>query len=95
MGVDFDINERGIFLLATIKFPQYEYGSITYKIEIIPTICNYGGIRWWFICPITGEKCLKLYFDGSIGSREGLGLKYASQLETKTYRTYKNILDLI
>ncbi len=95
LKIDFEISEKSISLLISIRFPQYEHGSVTYKVEIVPVQCNYWGVRWWFICPITWEKCLNLYFNGSLGSREGLGLKYASQLESKTYRAYKKLLSVL
>lgn len=57
-----------------------------------------GGVRYWFICPITQKRCQKLYFEpstGRVGSRGGLGIPYASQqqkgmLEEVTRTKLKN-----
>ena len=33
-----------------------------YQIRLITTVPNFGGIRWWFICPLCEEtRCAKLY----------------------------------
>jgi hypothetical protein len=51
---------------------------------------NYGGLRWWFVCPVTGKWTTKLYLlpGGSVWvSREGGGLTYLSCRESGRYRT--------
>lgn len=71
-------NHLSIFL-STSLFP----------VQIVATPCNYGGYRWWFVCPKTFKKCLYLYFspsDGMYYSREALSLSYASQNESRIGR---------
>lgn len=43
---------------------------------------NFGGRRWWMICPYGGGRCGKLFLPGGgdrFASRRRLGLAYASQ----------------
>jgi hypothetical protein len=36
-----------------------ERKDYTYTVPVVSTRCNYGGMRWWFICPIVmnGRAC--------------------------------------
>lgn len=81
-------------LFITIYSRQYEWANATWRVQLIKEECNYGGGRWWFICPITGKKCVNIYFYDTIGSREGLWLKYPSQLESQKHRAYKHFFDM-
>ena len=41
----------------------------------------FGGVRWWFVCPLSGRRVRKLYLHQGydyFGSREALGLTYQS-----------------
>ena len=41
---------------------------------------NYGGRRWWFLCPLVRRRAAKLYLPPGgrlFGSREAYGLTYA------------------
>jgi hypothetical protein len=60
-----------------------------YKIPITSTNPNYGGKRWWFICPLKGcsRRVGKLYLTGTyFGCRKCLNLSYESQNEAPHYR---------
>src|SRR5580693_8585415 len=35
--------------------------NMDYKIALTRTVPQYGGSRWWFICPGTGRRVTKLY----------------------------------
>lgn len=53
-----------------------------YVIALSTTDPNFGGLRWWFLCPLTGDRVAKLHLPsgGSIfGSRKAYGLAYRSQ----------------
>ena len=42
---------------------------------------HFGGIRWWFVCPVSGRRVRKLYLHigcDYFASREALGLTYQS-----------------
>ena len=65
--------------------------AVNYKVQLVTTKPNYGGRRWWFICPIVRRdggpprRVAKLYLpSGSkyFGSREAYGLTYTSCQES-------------
>ena len=65
--------------------------AVDYKVRLVTTKPNYGGHRWWFICPIVRRdggpprRVAKLYLpSGSkyFGSREAYALTYASCQES-------------
>jgi hypothetical protein len=59
-------------------------------IQLRTSVPNYGGLRWWFVCPVTGNWTMKLHLPpgGSQWvSREGGGLTYLSCRESGRYRT--------
>jgi len=31
-----------------------DIGAQDYKISLVATRCNYGSVRWWFVCPVAG-----------------------------------------
>jgi hypothetical protein len=64
------------------------------KIELISTVCNYGGIRYWFLCPAVkdevycGNRVTKLFLPpgGSVfGCRQCYDLTYQSCQESHKY----------
>jgi hypothetical protein len=62
-----------------------EYGSISDEVHYDTTPCNFGGVRYWFVCPHCDKRAGKLF-----GGRRGLAcrkcydLNYFSQQHTKT-----------
>ncbi|MEH6476222.1 MAG: hypothetical protein V7727_11060 [Sneathiella sp.] len=58
-----------------------------YRIYLTTTVPNYGGLRWWFICPITGDKTYTLHTVGGrkFASRKVYNIGYQSQQESKLY----------
>ena len=74
-----------------------------YKIWLTSTSCHFGGLRWWFICPLTleGRPCRrrvgKLYKDGDyFGCRHCYDLTYQSKKAPKRSGWYAsfNFLEL-
>ena len=64
---------------------------VDYKVRLVTTKPNYGGLRWWFICPIVRRdggpprRVAKLYLPPGgkyFGSREAYGLTYTSCQES-------------
>jgi len=35
--------------------------DVRYQVQLVQTRPNYGGIRWWFLCPRSGRRVAKLY----------------------------------
>ncbi len=68
---------------------------VDYRIRLDATKPNYGGFRWWFICPLVRQdggpprRVAKLYLPPGgryFGSREGYGLTYTSCQESGQFR---------
>lgn len=58
-------------------------------IQMTTTVPNYGGLRWWFICPLSGDRVAKLHLPNGasiFGSRKVHGLAYRSQRESQPDR---------
>jgi hypothetical protein len=64
---------------------------VDYRVRLSTTWLNFGGLRWWFLCPLAranggpARRVAKLYLPpGQIyfGSREGHGLTYTSCQES-------------
>ena len=60
-----------------------------YSIRLVTTKCHFGGLRWWFICPLVvsgvacGGRVRKLYLPGRyFGCRKCLDLTYTSSQES-------------
>ena len=54
------------------------------RIRLTTTTPYFGGIRWWFRCPLSGRRVRKLYLVWGcdyFASRAALGLAYASTRE--------------
>lgn len=85
-----------------IKYIQFNY-TITdrdtgdkkeydYKVPLVTTPCNYGGVRYWFICPLTkegvfcGRRVGVLYLSPGasyFGCRHCYNLTYESRNESR------------
>jgi len=70
-----------------------EKECMDYKVELTTTTCNYGGKRYWFICPLTknGQYCGRrvgvLYGIGKwFGCRHCGQIAYAAQMKGGKYR---------
>ena len=48
---------------------------------------QYGGRRWWFVCPLTGDRVAKLYLppgQNRFASRRAYGLSYSSSRKSRS-----------
>ncbi len=67
-------------------------GNQTQFIQITSSPCRFGGKRWWWICPRTGQRVAMLFLpNGGIQfwSREAYGLGYQSTRETRIDRAHR------
>jgi hypothetical protein len=70
-----------------------EKESMDYKIQLTTTPCHYGGVRYWFICPLTkndkycGRRVGVIYSTGKyFGCRHCGEIAYAAQKQGGKYR---------
>lgn len=59
-----------------------------YKIRLCHTTPNYGGKRWWFICPAQGcgKRVGVLFLASILACRHCYNMAYSSQNEAEHYR---------
>src|SRR5262249_51545398 len=63
--------------------------DLDYSVRLVTTPCHLGGVRWWFICPLSrngvgcGRRVRKLYLCGKyFGCRHCHNLTYRSCQES-------------
>src|SRR5207253_2236084 len=68
--------------------------GVGYSVRLVTTPCHLGGVRWWFVCPLSrggvacGRRPRKLYLVGRyFGCRRCHGLTYTST-QTSDSRVY-------
>ena len=71
-----------------------EKKNFNYRNQIVTTPCNYGGVRYWFICGLTvngkycGKRVRTLYKNGDyFGCRHCYNLSYDSRNESRHFRS--------
>jgi hypothetical protein len=76
--------------------------SIAYPIRLVTTPCHLGGVRWWFVCPLTrggvacGRRVRVLYLSGRyFGCRHCHNLTYTStqQSDARVYAALRDGID--
>lgn len=77
--------------------------DVAYPVGLAATPCHLGGVRWWFLCPLSvgggpcGRRVRKLYFRGRyFGCRRCHGLTYltSQQSDRRVYAALKRGIDL-
>jgi hypothetical protein len=56
--------------------------ELDYKINLTTTKCNFGGVRYWFICPDCNKRVCVLYADILFKCRSCLGIVHKSRNES-------------
>jgi hypothetical protein len=89
IGYDADLRDHDA---AWIRLHYTANGEpVDYKVRLVSTRPHYGGLRWWFICPLVRRdggpprRVAKLYLPPGgryFGSRVGHGLTYLSCQES-------------
>jgi len=80
--------EHSVRFIYTVTKVTGEKKSHDYEVLIETTPCNYGGVRWWFLCPICFRRCRILYQPPSqsvFACRVCHDLSYRSRQEGKNY----------
>lgn len=78
-----------------------EKENMDYKVPLTTTLCNYGGKRYWFICPLykNGQYCGRrvgiIYSIGKwFGCRHCGEIAYNSQMQGGRYKGFVSIPDI-
>jgi hypothetical protein len=80
-------NTGSLHLISVTRFDQLGRPVRTegQTIQMVVTIPPYGGRRWWFLCPSTGQRAMKLHLPYDawfFASRQAYRLGYAVQRES-------------
>lgn len=94
IGIEVSVNRKGfgedyvrLFYTQTDRFTGEKKKDFDYRIELVTTPCHFGGVRFWFICPLIvnesycGRRVGKLYLPGNatyFGCRHCYNLTYGS-----------------
>lgn len=76
--------DAGTFVADYAVTRRGERVPVTLSIGLASFPQPFGGRRWWFLCPVTGDRATKLYLPSSatkFASRRAHGLAYRSQRE--------------
>ena len=67
---------------------SYRGQSYRYPIQLTKTSCNYGGHRYWWLCPSCSKRVAVLYCAGTYVCRHCIGANYHSQLQQPIDRLF-------
>lgn len=67
---------------------SYRGKSYRYPIQLTKTSCNYGGHRYWWLCPSCSNRVAVLYCAGTYVCRHCLSVPYGSQLQQPIDRLF-------
>lgn len=67
---------------------SYRGKSYRYPIQLTKTSCNYGGHRYWWLCPKCSQRVSVLYCAGLYVCRHCIGANYHSQLQQPIDRLF-------
>ena len=72
----------------------YGHRAQDYIAPLTTTAPPFGGVQWWFRCPITGRRCRKLFLPNgarTFACRQACGLHYRSQAQGAVERAHRRI----
>lgn len=76
-------NAKNIEVSYTHRNKPYQY-----SIQLTKTSCNYGGYRYWWLCPKCHHRTSTLYCAGLYVCRHCIGANYGSQLQQPVDRLF-------
>ena len=92
--------ERGSArLIYNVDHRSRATGPQDQRVEMVTTPCRFGGVRWWWVCPASGRRCVTLYLpNGGVKFlSRGPGayhLSYASQSDSAIHRSHGRLARL-
>lgn len=74
---------------------RLNYAGFEYNIPLVTTLCNYGGIRYWFECLFCKRRVGVIYLRADrFACRHCQFLTYESKLESKKFRKIISLPEL-
>jgi hypothetical protein len=94
---DKEISSIGLTVFSDMLLLRYSYRSkgkewqdANIRVGLTQTLCNYGGSRPWFLCPLCGKRVAVIYNRKmDFSCRHCCDLVYASQKENRIDRQYR------
>ena len=86
-SINYRVDSERIVLSYRHRVSGGEWESVEQRISFDRTHCNYGGFRWWFLCPRCNCRVAVLYCAGKYFlCRHCYDLTYSSQQENLSDR---------
>lgn len=84
------VNETASQLTVSYGWRRYdEREEVSLPVRLNTTPCNYGGVRWWFLCPCCNRRVAVLFIMGVMLRCVKCGrVSYASQRVDATSRAW-------
>jgi hypothetical protein len=94
LRVTISVDTTGTYRFLTLSHAgrNRERAAQSYQVTLETSPQPFGGVRWWFLCPRTGQRCTRLYLPRGghrFWSRQAWQLGYACQRETAQYRAQR------
>lgn len=89
--------DKATLELSYMQGPSESREHVSQTIRLVSTCPNFGGRRWWAICPITGDQTLKLYLPPNgdrFAGRRAWRLHYNCQRESRRDRPFGKLTRL-
>lgn len=100
INYSYDMTDPGSAFLR-LKYTRTPYGkeqeAVDQLVRLTFTEPNYGGRRWWFICPYSGKRATKLYMPPGgdrFAGRAAWRLGYRSQRVAHRDRPFEKLFRL-
>lgn len=72
----------GVTLTYRLQEPDGNWKSLEYLVRLTQTVCNFGGLRTWWLCPHCGRRVAVLYGGSRYACRQCYDLTYKSTRTT-------------
>ncbi len=94
-SVRYSVYEKYMVLNYKCQVGNWPWENVEQKIFFDFTVCNYGGFRYWFLCPGCGRRVCILYGAGKYFlCRHCHKLTYGSKLESKADQKNRKALKI-
>lgn len=92
IGYEADLRDRaGAWLRLHYTMTDSDGSKLArdYRVWLATTRPHFGGVRWWFVCPLTGTRAAKLYLPPGadrFASRRAYRMSYESRRDKPLFR---------